>query len=124
MFTITCYSTTPPEKPTGSNDTTQGNTDTTSQATPTDGSQGAMPDMLTLTGETTTITLSDAITLSKMSGRKMDQQQTDSSTTAAVSDITVGSILKISYGTDATTIESIEIMTMPQATGTTTETTV
>lgn len=109
--------TTPPEKPSGSNNTGTNSADTTSQATPPDGNQGTMPEMLTLTGDTTTITLSDSITLTKMSGQKPDQQTSASSTTtsstATTADITVGGILKITYQSDGTTIDAIEIMTMP-----------
>ena len=106
------------------------NTDGTPPTKPADDSQGVLPDMLTLTGETTSLTLTDAITLTKMSVQKPDQQTSDtgtastSNTTATASDITVGSILKITYATDSTEIESIEIMVVPQTMGTNTETTV
>jgi uncharacterized protein YceK len=100
-------STTPPEKPSGNSDTTPGSAATTT------GGQATVPDLLTMTGETTSITLSDAMTITKMNTQKSDQQSTTSptTTTASATDITVGSILKITYKANSTEIEAIEIMT-------------
>lgn len=107
---------TPPEKP--ADDQTTPPTDGSSTA-PTDDTMGAMPEFLTLTGETATIELTDAITLTQMSNQSPDQQTTtgNAATTASAADITIGSILKITYNTDSTEIESIEIMmTQPDPT--------
>lgn len=104
---------TPPEKPADAQTTPP---DDSSTIAPTDDTLGTKPEFLTLTGETATIELTDAITLTQMSNQKPDQQTTGS-TTATVADITVGSILRIIYQTDSTEIESIEIMmAQPNAT--------
>ncbi|URN84260.1 hypothetical protein [Acetobacterium wieringae] len=107
---------TPPEKPADDQTTPPADGSTTA---PSEDTTGTMPEFLTLTGETATIELTDAITLTQMSNQKPDQQ-TAGSTTATAADITVGSILRIIYQTDSTEIESIEIMmTQPDAAATT-----
>ncbi len=107
---------TPPEKPADDQTTPPADGSTTA---PSEDMTGTMPEFLTLTGETATIELTDAITLTKMSNQQPNQQ-TAGSTTATAADITVGSILRISYQADSTEIESIEIMmTQPNAAATT-----
>ncbi|WP_303871071.1 hypothetical protein [Acetobacterium wieringae] len=107
---------TPPEKPADAQTTPPADGSSTA---PTDDTMGTIPEFLTLTGETATIELTDAITLTQMGKQSPDQQTTTgtAATTASASDITIGNILKITYKTDSTEIESIEIMmTQPNST--------
>ena len=73
-----------------------------------------MPEMLMLTGETKTISLTNSIPITKQStassGSGSNNSNT-SSTEASASDITVGTILKITYKANSEEIESIEILT-------------
>jgi hypothetical protein len=107
----------------GSNNNTQGN--------PPSGQPGGAPDMLTLTGESKTITISDTGIITKQSmagigGQAQNGQSstnttgnntansnansTSNNTSASLSDITVGSILKITYKTNIENLVSVEIM--------------
>ncbi len=106
---------TPPEKPADAPTTPPADGSSTA---PTADTMGAMPEFLTLTGETATIELTDAIALTQMNNQRSDQQTT-ASTTASAADITVGSILRITYKTDSSEIDTIEIMmASPDATTT------
>lgn len=83
-------------------------------APPTGGAPASMPELLTLTGETKTITLSDAITITKQSTPQTGSDATNSSassTAASTTDISVGTVLKISYKANSEEITSIEIVT-------------
>jgi len=83
---------------------------------------GGMGDLLTLTGESKTITVSDSVTITKQSmrgnfgGNPYSQNNTTDATSsksdnsAAITDISVGSILKITYKTGTGTVASIEII--------------
>ncbi|MBC3797324.1 beta strand repeat-containing protein [Acetobacterium tundrae] len=85
--------------------------------------QGSMPELLTLTGETRTITLSDAVSITKQSasqpGSGANSTSTDSAsgTAASVSDITTGTVLKITYKSNSQKIASLEIITGGGQTG-------
>lgn len=110
-------------RPSGSAPAQQG-TDGQNNGTPPSGnpsgmpSGGERPSMLTLTGETKNITVSDPSVISKQSfGSGPNSQQSGSSAQpsiatqqASLTDIQVGSTLKITYASDNTTIQSIEIM--------------
>lgn len=104
---------TPPEKPADG---------TTAPA----GNAGGSPEMLTLTGETRTLTLSDSVVITKQAMQEPGTQSSSSTSdeTASAADITVGSILIITY--DGDDITSIQIMGgggQPGAAPTTAETT-
>ena len=96
-----------------------------------DGAQGGMPDMLTTTGESKTITISDTSIITKQSmpspggtnGQSSttngsnnansstgSKASTSGSTKASLSDITVGSILKITYKSSYDNLVSVEII--------------
>lgn len=88
--------------------------------------QGGSDDLLTLTGETKTITISDESILSKqqMGGRRGPQgassgdvqesssvsQETESAATASLSEIQEGTILKVTYQSDGETLSSVVIL--------------
>ncbi|MEI6578808.1 MAG: hypothetical protein WCN92_05020 [Eubacteriales bacterium] len=104
--------------PTGSNATQGTMPSRNQQGTP---PSGGMPELLTLSGESKTFTVTDSVKITKMNimelfGRPSDQQTT--ATTAAtgdsatLSDIAVGSILKINYKTGTDTVASIEIISI------------
>ncbi len=118
---------TPPTPPTDSGNSTQtpasGDSSTTPPELPTDsgtlpstGSMpGGMPDMLTLTDETKTISLADTITITKQSltqsGTTSSSSDSAESTAATTTDIAVGTVLKITYQANSETIQAIEIIT-------------
>lgn len=98
---------TPPTPPT---DSTTGSP----SAPPTGTAPEGMPEMLTLTGETKTIALSDAILITKQSTTQPGSGSTDSTTsdtTTTAADIAVGTVLKITYPSNSQEIQSIEIVT-------------
>ncbi len=89
---------------------------------------GTMPEMLTLTGESATFTLTDDMAITKASPGQPPETGTGSetsttaassggSTDATASDIVVGAVLKITYTTGTDTIASIEIMSGSGAPG-------
>ncbi len=92
-------------------------------ANQTGGQAGETPDLLTLTGETVTITISDTSILSKESmqgpGDKTDGSSTSATTTtdntASLSDIVEGSILKVTYKTSTDNLVSVVILGAGQA---------
>lgn len=105
---------------TSNTDSASGNSSAQKGAPP-DGGTGGMPDMLTLTGESKTITISDTsiITRLDMKGPGSSNEQNSSSsssnsstnkTSAALSDITVGSILKITYKTSIENPAAVQII--------------
>lgn len=85
---------------------------------------GGMPELLTLTGNSKTITVTDSVKITKLNmlgqfGRPSDQQNTATTSDSAAtvdtttfSDISVGSILKITTKTGTETVNSIEIISM------------
>jgi hypothetical protein len=80
-------------------------------------SSGAMPEMLTLTGESLTFTLTDDMAITKSSpgqppesGSGTTTASSGSSTDATATDIVVGGVLKITYTTGTDAISSIEIL--------------
>lgn len=108
--------TSPPAPPTDSSSGTPAAPPTdngtgTPSAPPSGGTPAGMPEMLTLTGESKTITLSDAIPITKQSGSPTGSDSTSSSTDATATDIAVGTILKITYKSNSKEIASIEIVT-------------
>ena len=87
------------------------------------GTTSGAPDLLTLTGKSITITISDTSILSKESMQAPDKQSTSSSssstsssstssktTSATLSDIAVGSILKVTYTSSTSNLTSVVIM--------------
>lgn len=93
----------------------------TAAAPPTDGSQASpsgtapvgMPEILTLTGETKTITLSDTVPITKQSVTQISSGSANSTTDsieATAADISVGTVLKITTKSNSEEIESIEIV--------------
>lgn len=110
---------TPPTPPTDGETGTQtpasGDISTTPPELPTGSAPADMPEMLTLTGTTKTITLDDTITLTKQSsvqpGTTSSSSDSTESTAATAADITVGTVLKITYQTNSDTIQTIEIVT-------------
>lgn len=98
-------STTPPELP----------TDSGTQTPSTGSAPEGMPEMLTLTDETKTITLADTITITKQSsaqpGTTSSSSDSTESTAATTTDIAVGTVLKITYQANSETIQAIEIIT-------------
>ena len=119
---------TAPQKPSdttsGSGSTSSSSGSTTTAPTGTPGGQqsgsapSGAPDMLTLTGETMTITISDADILSKetmpgpgnSSSGSTSSSKTATSSSAALTDITVGSILKVTYTSSTKNLTSVVIM--------------
>lgn len=110
----------PDNMPTGSS--TQGTMPSgNQQGTP---PSGGMPELLTLSGESKTITVTDSVKITKLNmrgqfGRPSDQQTTATTVASAatgdaatLSDIAVGSILKITTKTGTDTVASIEIISM------------
>jgi len=106
----------PDNMPTGSNSTQGTRPSGNQQGFP---PSGGMPELLTLTGKSKTITITDSVKITKLDilslfGRFSNQQTT--ATTAAndnsatLSDIAVGSILKITTKTGSDTVASIEII--------------
>lgn len=82
---------------------------------------GEMPEMLTLTGESSTFTLTDDMAITKASpgqppeagttgGSATATETSATSSKATAADIVVGAVLKITYTTGTDTIASIEIM--------------
>ena len=77
-----------------------------------------MPELLTLTGETLTITIADTSILSKEtmpgpgnnSSSSASSSKTATSGSAALADITVGSILKVTYTSSTKNLTSVVIM--------------
>lgn len=89
------------------------------------GQPGGAPDMLTLTGKSITITISDTSILFKQTMQALNGQASGSqsnnssakattantsSSTASLSDIAVGSILKVTYKASITNLVSVEIV--------------
>lgn len=70
--------------------------------------QGGGPDMLSLTGKSVTITISDTSILTKMAMKGPDDKSSDSS--ASLSDIAVGSILKVTYKSSVKNLVFVQIM--------------
>lgn len=110
--------TSPPTQPTDSGSGTPSAPPTdsgtgTPSAPPAGGTPDGMSEMLTLTGETKTITLSDTIPITKQGASQTGSttDSTSSSTEATATDISVGTILKITYQSNSETIASIEIVT-------------
>lgn len=98
---------TPPDLPTDGTATANG-------TAPPEGTTGAAPEMLTLSGESQIITLSDTITITRQT---MPEPGTQSSGTTTISgesansaDIVVGSILMITYTGSSDEIASIQIV--------------
>ena len=107
---------------------TAGNSSTSGSkpSNPPGGTQGGMPDMLTTTGESKTITISDTSIITKQSmptpggtngqssttngNNNANSSSTSSSTKASLSDITAGSILKITYKSSYDNLVSVEII--------------
>lgn len=84
------------------------------------GQPDGAPDLLTLTGETITITISDTSILSKQSMQAPNNQTSTTTTdttnsTATLSDIAVGSILQITYTTSIDNLVSVQILGGDQA---------
>lgn len=110
---------TPPTPPsdgeTGTQTPASGDSSTTPPELPTGSTPADMPEMLSLTGTTKTITLDDTITLTKQSsvqpGTTSSSSDTSESTTATAADIAVGTVLKIIYQINSDTIQAIEIVT-------------
>jgi len=102
----------------GSNSSNQGTSSNSSQSAPpsnnngssNSASQGTPPDMLTLTKETKTITISDASIIKKQNMAAPGSSSSNSSagSSASLSDITVGSVLKLTYTSGK--LSSVEIV--------------
>ncbi|MBI4857790.1 MAG: hypothetical protein HY818_13710 [Acetobacterium woodii] len=89
---------------------------------------GTMPEMLTLTGESSTFTLTDDIAITKTSPGQPPETGTSSgavvsadgsatSSEATATDIVVGAVLKITYTAGTDTIAAIEILSDTGAPG-------
>lgn len=83
------------------------------------GTTSGAPDLLTLTGKSITITISDTSIISKENIQMPDKQSSSNSSntsassktaSATLSDITVGSILKVSYTSSTSSLTSVIIM--------------
>ena len=98
---------TPPAQPTDGTAAADG-------TKPPEGTTGEMPEILTLTGESQTITLSDSIIITRQTMQEPGTQSTNATATsdesASSSDIAVGSILMITYTGSSDEIASIQIM--------------
>lgn len=108
------------EKPTGDQTSGTQTTAETPPAQPTDGmtspagtTTGA-PEMLTLTGESQTITIVDTITITRQTmpepGTQSSSTTANSDESASSADITVGSMLMITYTGSSEELASIQIM--------------
>ncbi|MDV3428044.1 MAG: hypothetical protein LIR50_13680 [Bacillota bacterium] len=116
----TSSSSNPPAPPSnsGSNSSSsQGTSSNSNQSAPpsnngssNSASQGTPPDMLTLTKETKTITISDSSIIKKQSmpAPGSSSSNTSAGSSASLSDITVGSILKLTYTSGK--LSSVEIV--------------
>lgn len=81
------------------------------QGTPPGGRIGRAPELLTLTGESKTFTISDTTTITKQNAKPGENSSNNSNeNTASIDDITVGSILKVTYYSDSDEVISIEIL--------------
>ena len=106
---------TPPSGGQGNGTGTASGSSNAPQGTPPSGGQSGTSDMLTLTGETKTVTISDTGILTKQSTQASGSQtntagtaSNSSASSASLSDITMGSILKLTYNSD--TLVSVMIM--------------
>jgi hypothetical protein len=81
-----------------------GSTSGTQSSAPTSGQQGSAPEMITLTGDTITIKISDTSILYKQS------MATNTNTSASLSDLSVGSILQVIYTSSVDSLVSVTIM--------------
>lgn len=110
---------TPPASSGSSNSSNQGTSSNSSQSAPpsnnnsssNSASQAAPPDMLTLTNETKTITISDTgiIKRQSMAAPGSNPNTSSASSSASLTDITVGSILKLTYDISGN-LSSVEIV--------------
>lgn len=108
------------EKPTGDQTSETQSTAEIPPAQPTDGTTppagtiAGAPEMLTLTGESQTITLADTITITRQTmpepGTQSSSTTANSDESASSADITVGSMLMIIYAGSSEEIASIQIM--------------
>ncbi|MBC3900453.1 hypothetical protein GH811_12565 [Acetobacterium malicum] len=113
------------EKPTGEAPTGDQTSETQSTAeippaqptdgtTPPAGTIAGAPEMLTLTGESQTITLSDTITITRQTmpepGTQSSSTKANNDESASSADIAVGSMLMIVYAGSSEEIASIQIM--------------
>ncbi|ADH60680.1 hypothetical protein Tmath_0945 [Thermoanaerobacter mathranii subsp. mathranii str. A3] len=81
------------------------------QGTPPGGRIGRAPELLTLTGESKTFTILDTTTITKQNAKPGENSSNNSNeNTASIDDITVGSILKVTYYSDSDEVISIEIL--------------
>lgn len=126
----TSSGTTPAAQPSGTpaaqsettGDTSTGSGSNQNNAAPS-GQTGSAPEMLTLTGETATITISDTSILSKESmpganGQSTDSTATASNSSASLSDISEGTILKVTYQSSYSNLVSVVIIGAGQPGGT------
>lgn len=105
----------------GSGSNSTAGSSNTQQDTPSSGMPGGMGDQITLTGKSKTITISNTGIITKQSsagfgGQSSNGQNsanttsTSGSTSASLSDIRVGSVLKITYKNSLDNLVSVEIL--------------